>query len=194
MKRTSRLFFFAMLTIAMLLVSACGSTTQSTDGGSAKPLPSLVPVSGVIEAINGNQWTIDGKVVIVDLSMLGDDDDLSDYQVGDYVEIQAEEQADGSLVAHKVNSSDSGNENDALNSNDGFSNSQDDDSSNSNDDDSSNGNEDDDDFNGNDDDDSNDNDDQSESDSNDNDDDNSGDDSSNSNDNDDSGDDDDNDD
>jgi hypothetical protein len=151
MKGFSRLFFSVMLTVGMMLVSACGATTQAftNDGssGASKPLPSLVSVSGVIEAINGNQWTVNGQIITVDSSMLDDDDDLDDYQVGDYVEIEIEILEDGSLVAREIDdSSDDANSND-----DDSSNSNDDDDSNSNDDDS---NSNDDDSNSNDDDDS----------------------------------------
>lgn len=195
MKGFPRLFLVLMATVAML-VSACGGSATSpvaedTSLGSGKPLASLIEVKGYIEGISGNQWTINGQVVTVDQAMLDDDDDLSDYQVGDYIEIEAEVSTDGSLVAKEVDdSSDDGNENDDSNSNDddlgGIGNSNDnDDDSNDNDDDS---NDNDDDSNSNDnDDDSNDNDDDSNSndddDSNDNDDDsNSNDDDSNDND------------
>lgn len=173
MKRFSRLFLVLMATVAML-VSACGGATSSVGGN--KPLASLIEIQGFIEVISGNQWTINGQVVTVESSMLDDDDNLSDYQVGDYIEIKAEVSTDGSLIAREVDSSDDGNENDDSNSNDdsgGIGNSNDnDDNSNSNDDDS---NSNDDDSNSNDDDDSNNNDDDSNSndddDSNDNDDD-----------------------
>lgn len=165
MKGISRYVFFAMLTVGMLLVSACGATTQfSDDSGSAKPLPSLVSVSGIIEAINGNQWTVDGQVIIVDASML-DDDDLENYKVGDFVELEVETLADGSVVARSVDSGD-----DKSNENDDDSSNTNDDSSNANDDDA---NENDDDASDSDDDDSNENDDASndnEDDSNENDD------------------------
>ncbi|NJN79070.1 MAG: hypothetical protein HC797_00560 [Anaerolineales bacterium] len=176
MKGFSRLFLVVMVTTAML-ISACGgglpAESDSSVGGN-KPLASLVRVEGYIEAISGNQWTINGQVVTVDESILDDDDDLNDYQVGDYIEIKAEVSTDGSLVAREVDSSDDGNENDddglggighgLSNDNDDDSNSNDDDDSNDNDDDSNDNDDDDsndnnDDSNDNDDDDSNDNDD-----------------------------------
>lgn len=153
MKGISRYVFFAMLTVGMLLVSACGATTQfSEDSGSAKPLPSLISVSGIIEAINGNQWTVDGQVITVDASMLDDDDDFANYKVGDFVELEVEMLADGSVVARSVDSGDdrsNENDDDTSNTNDDSSNANDDDA-NENDDDASDS--DDDDSNGNDDD------------------------------------------
>lgn len=134
MKGFPRLFLVLMATVA-ILVSACGGSAASpaaedTSIGSNKPLASLVEVHGYIEGINGNQWTINGQVVTVDLSMLDDDNDLGVYQVGDYIEIKAEVSTDGSLVAREVDSSViNGNENDDSNSND------DDNSNNSNDED-----------------------------------------------------------
>lgn len=161
-----------------MLVSACAgaaSTTSSSVGGD-KPRATLVEFTGVIEAIEGNQWTINGQVITVEPSVLRD----GPFQVGDTVKVEVEVQGDGSVVTTRVerpvagvddnsndddsNSNDNtnsslGNSNDNTNSSvsaggksssNSNSNSNDD---NSNDDDDDNGNGDDDNGNGDDDDD-----------------------------------------
>lgn len=143
MKGFSRLFLIVMAATA-LFVSACGAAPSGRAGddgsvGSAKPLASLIPISGTIGAIDGNMWTIDGQVVIMDPSML-DDDDWSKYQVGDFIELEVEVLADGSVVARRIGSKDDGNENDDDSNSNANANSNDDSNANgnSNDDDNSN--------------------------------------------------------
>jgi len=198
MKRFTRSFLVLMV-ITTVLISACGGgiaspVAEEASLGSNKPLASFVKVQGYIEEINGNQWTINGQVVTIDASTLNDNE-LINYQVGDYVEVKAEVSTDGSLVVREVNDSsddskdnDDSNSNEDSNSNDDDSNDNDDDSNSnddSNDNDDSNSNDD-----SNDNDDSNSNDDSNDNDdsnSNDDDDSNDNDDSSNSNDDDDNG-------
>ncbi|HNB35625.1 MAG TPA: hypothetical protein PK414_05360, partial [Anaerolineales bacterium] len=61
MKKISRLFLFVMALTAVL-ISACGGTAAApasdTSAGSDKPQASLVQFTGVIEAMDGNQWTV----------------------------------------------------------------------------------------------------------------------------------------
>lgn len=170
MKKISRSFLIVMALVAML-ISACGGAAASateTSSGSTKPRASMVEFTGVIEAMDGNQWTINGQVISVDDSILRD----GPYSIGDTVKVEAEVQQDGSIVVTRVerpsqdddNSNDDGNLNANGNANDNSnanSNSNGNTNSNSNDDDSSNSN--DDDSNSNDDDSNNSNDDSSNS-------------------------------
>ena len=158
MKKYSK-FLLVVLALTATLISACGGTTAAAgnSAGSDKPLASLVEFTGVIEAIDGNQWTINGQVLTVDPVALGS----NTFAVGDTVQIEAEVQADGSVVVTNVGlpSANDGNSNDEnsntsidnsnSNSNDNTNTSIDDNSNdeNSNDDDSNNGNSNDDDSN-----------------------------------------------
>jgi hypothetical protein len=98
MKKQFRFLFIVAALVAML-VSACGGTLPAgTSAGSDKPLASLVEFTGVIEAMDGNQWTINGQTITVDPTVLRD----GPYTVGDTVKVEAEVQADGSVVVTRV--------------------------------------------------------------------------------------------
>lgn len=135
MKKISRVFLFVMALTAML-ISACGAAASATEtsAGAGKGQASLVEFTGVIEAMDGNQWTVGGQVITVDPSVLRD----GPFQVGDTVKVEVEVQADGSMVVTRVeapaadaNSNDA-NSNDA-NSNDANSNDANSNDANSND-------------------------------------------------------------
>ena len=100
MKKQSQFLMILAALFAMIL-SACGGTAATeteTSAGSNKPLASLVEFTGVIDAINGNQWTIDGQVITIDPSVLRD----GPFEVGDTVKVEAEVQADGTVVVTRV--------------------------------------------------------------------------------------------
>ncbi|MBE7434966.1 MAG: hypothetical protein HS100_13700 [Anaerolineales bacterium] len=98
MKKYSNLFL-VLAALTAMLISACGGAAGTeTSAGSGKPLASLVEFTGVIEAIDGNQWTVNGQVITVEPSVLRD----GPFEVGDTVKIEAEVQADGSLVVTRV--------------------------------------------------------------------------------------------
>jgi hypothetical protein len=102
MKRHFSFVLFAAAFLAVLL-SACGGAAQATgssgtSAGSGKPLASPVEFTGVIEAMDGNQWVINGQALTVDPSVLRD----GPFQVGDTVKVEAEVQADGSVVVTRV--------------------------------------------------------------------------------------------
>ena len=88
-------------TLTALLVSACGgvaAASTETSVGSGKPQASLIEFTGVVEAIDGDQWTINGQVVTIDPSVLRD----GPFDVGDTVKVEAEVQDDGSVVVTRV--------------------------------------------------------------------------------------------
>jgi len=88
-----------MLVLAALLISACtGAAAPAGSSGGIKVDAAPVEFTGVIEAINGNQWTVGGQVIMVDPSVLRD----GPFNVGDTVKVEAEVQADGSLVVTRV--------------------------------------------------------------------------------------------
>ncbi len=98
MKRTSRTFVI-ILALTAMLISACGSASATeSSAGAGKPQASLVEFTGVIEAINGNQWTVNGQVITVDAAVVRD----GAFIVGDTVKVEVNVQPDGSAVATRV--------------------------------------------------------------------------------------------
>ena len=98
MKKISKILI-PMLVLATLLISACtGAAAPADTSGSSKVSAAPVEFTGVIEAINGNQWTVGGQVITVDPSVLRD----GPFIVGDTVKVEAEVQADGSIVVTRV--------------------------------------------------------------------------------------------
>ena len=96
MKKQFR-FLLVVVALVSMLISACGGTANTSAGGD-KPRASLVEFTGVIEAIDGNQWTINGQVITVDPAVLRD----GPFAVGDTVKVEAEVQEDGSVVVTRV--------------------------------------------------------------------------------------------
>lgn len=99
MKRNP-VFLFVIAALVAMFISACGGAMPSISEsvGSDKPQASLVEFTGVIEAIDGNQWTINGQILTVDPTVLRD----GPFAVGDTVKVEAEVQADGSVVVTRV--------------------------------------------------------------------------------------------
>ncbi len=130
MKKLSRILI-PMLVLATLLISACAGAAApvSTSGGS-KVDAAPVEFTGMIESINGNQWTVGGQVITVDPSVVGD----GPFIVGDTIKVEAEVQQDGSIVVTRVESPTANDNSNDANSNDVNSN-----DSNSNDDNSNGG-------------------------------------------------------
>ncbi|MDP1713547.1 MAG: DUF5666 domain-containing protein [Anaerolineales bacterium] len=143
MKKISRVFLFVM-TLTAILISACGGATTATSAGSGKGQASLVEFTGVIEAIDGNQWTVGGQVITVDPSVLRD----GPFQVGDTVKVEVEVQADGSVVVTRVEAPAADANSNDVNSNDANSNDDNSNDANSNDDNSNDSNSNDDNSNG----------------------------------------------
>lgn len=139
MKKMSLKLFLAVMTFALLL-SACGGAV-SAEPTAGKAQAALVQFTGIIEAMDGDQWTVNGQVLTVDPSLLGG----KTFNVGDTIEMEVEVQSDGAVVVKRVNGSDDDNSNDDDdsdlngNSNDDA-NVNDDDNLNSNDDDDTNSN------------------------------------------------------
>jgi peptidoglycan hydrolase CwlO-like protein len=82
-----------VLTLATMLISACGAVNASANIAAAKVHASEIAFTGVIEAINGNQWTINGQIVTVDPSVASD----GTFKVGDTVKVGGVTAVDGSI-------------------------------------------------------------------------------------------------
>ncbi|MBM4427019.1 MAG: hypothetical protein FJ031_07250 [Chloroflexi bacterium] len=124
MKKVSLKLFLAVMTFALLL-SACGGAAVSADPTAGKAQAALVQFTGIIEAMDGDQWTINGQVLTVPPTLLRG----KTFNVGDAIDMEVEVGDDGSFVVKSVERSDDDNSND-----DDDDNSDDDNDSNSNDD------------------------------------------------------------
>jgi hypothetical protein len=92
-----------VLALTAMIISACGGSAAISAPDSAavnggKPQASPVQFTGVIESINGNQWSINGQTITVDPSVVRD----GPFRVGDTVKVEVQVQADGSMVVNSV--------------------------------------------------------------------------------------------
>ncbi len=97
MKQSFRIFI-SVLTLSTLLLSACGGVAAPVTSGGSKVDAALVEFTGVIEAIDGNQWTVNGQVITVDPSVVND----GPFNVGDTIKVEAQVAADGSITVTQV--------------------------------------------------------------------------------------------
>ena len=97
MKNSSRFLGF-VLTIATLLLSACGGTaaTSTVGGGKVEPIP--VAFVGTVDSLAGDQWVINGQTVTVPPEAVQD----GPFAVGDQVKVEGSVNADGSFRVSKV--------------------------------------------------------------------------------------------
>lgn len=89
--------------IAAYLLTACGGTLPSAPLSSSGSKGEAAPVAftGVVESMNGSQWTVSGQPLTLDPKASLD----PNIAVGDTVKIEANVSADGTVVAKKVESS-----------------------------------------------------------------------------------------
>jgi len=128
-----KLIPFVLVVLAILLSACSGAATPATSAGGGKPQPSVVAFTGVIESIDGDQWVVNGQSITVDLSVIKD----GPFQAGDTVKVEARVEADGSVVALRVETPSAA---DLANDNSNASNSNDATNVNANEDNSVNGN------------------------------------------------------
>lgn len=99
MKKFSHSILF-VLTIATLLLSACGGVaatpTPNTGAGKAEPIP--VAFLGIVDSMAGDQWVINGQTVTVSPDVLRD----GPFQVGDQVKVEGVVTSDGSFSVSRV--------------------------------------------------------------------------------------------
>lgn len=69
-----------------------------TPSSAATLEPKQIEITGVVESISGNVWTIDGQQIII----TGDTEFKDSISVGDYVQVHALLGADGSLTAREI--------------------------------------------------------------------------------------------
>jgi hypothetical protein len=98
-------FLTFVLTLATLVLSACGAATAtptaapaSTKGANVEAMP--VSFIGIVDRIAGDQWVISGTTVTVDESIVRD----GPFQVGDQVKVEGFVNPDGSFSIERVES------------------------------------------------------------------------------------------
>jgi hypothetical protein len=98
MKKTSHFLLFA-LTIFTVILSACGGVAiPTTSAGVGQTIPAAF--IGVVESIAGNQWTISGRTVQIDPTVVND----GPFTIGDAVKVELVVNQDGSLNILSVES------------------------------------------------------------------------------------------
>jgi len=105
MKQTVRYSSLALLTVFVLVLSACGPTAAvpvvnapAASGGASKAESAPVEFTGTIEAISGNQWTVNGQPMVVDTQALGG----VAFSAGDTVRIKGTVAQDGTVTVSRV--------------------------------------------------------------------------------------------
>jgi hypothetical protein len=99
MSKNSQFLLF-VLTIATLVLSACGAaiatSTPNTGGGKVEPLS--VAFIGLVDSIAGDQWVINGQTVTVAPDAIQD----GPFGVGDQVKVEGVVNSDGSFTVASV--------------------------------------------------------------------------------------------
>ena len=95
-------FLTFILTIATLVLSACGAVTATPtaapEAASAKVNAMPVAFIGIVDSIAGDQWVISGTTVTIDVSVVRD----GPFNVGDQVKVEGQVNPDGSFTISRV--------------------------------------------------------------------------------------------
>lgn len=106
MKQNLRFTVFAVLTLSVLILNACGSTAPAANlpaGGSDKSPSAAVEFTGKIEAMDGNQWIVNGQPLVVDAQALGG---APAFKVGDTVHVKGTVAQDETITVSGLQSPD----------------------------------------------------------------------------------------
>lgn len=112
MKKSLRFPLLTVVLLAAYVLSACGtaapaaaSAAQQSSSNPAVNGPQVLAVevafSGMVEAMNGTQWVVDGKTITVDPQVVAG----GSIQVGDMVKVEGTVQKDGSITGTRVHNS-----------------------------------------------------------------------------------------
>lgn len=129
MKKISR-FLIVLFVLSGMVLGACAGAQAA--GGMSKVQAAPSEFTGIIEAIDGNQWVVNGQAIVVDPSVVRD----GPFMVGDTVKVEVEVAADGSISVTRVELPTAADNTNSANSNDDLFDDNSNNSSNSNDDDS----------------------------------------------------------
>jgi len=75
MKTNKRFFFTTVVLLAAYVLGACGGAPQQAEQSPSEQVAIKVRAvevayTGVIEAINGSEWTVNGQVLLVDPAVI----------------------------------------------------------------------------------------------------------------------------
>jgi hypothetical protein len=103
MRKINRFKVFSFFLVASYLLAACSGTLpgSTTSAGGSKVEANVVAFTGIVEAIEGNEWTVNGQKLTIDPATSLD----PNIAVGDEVKVEANLSADGRVIALKVESS-----------------------------------------------------------------------------------------
>jgi len=106
MQKSVRFTLLSVLVVGAYVLSACGgavpqSSPSTTTDVAQKVQAKEIAFTGIVEAMNGTQWVVSGKVVTLDPSTAMD----SNIAVGDIVKVEGSVSADGVVVALTIESS-----------------------------------------------------------------------------------------
>jgi uncharacterized membrane protein YgcG len=89
-----------VLTIATLVLSACGTATATATPAASSAKVNAMPVAfvGIVDSMAGDQWVISGTTVTVDASVVRD----GPFNVGDRVKVEGFVNPDGSFAISRV--------------------------------------------------------------------------------------------
>ena len=101
-KKSIRFTLLSVLLLAAYLLSACaGVASQGSSPSKGSKVQAEVAFTGTVEAIDGNQWIVNGQVVTVDSkTALG-----PNVKVGDLVKVEGSLGQGGALVAARIETS-----------------------------------------------------------------------------------------
>jgi hypothetical protein len=92
-------FLTFVLTIATLILSACGATaTPAAESVGQKVEAMPVAFVGIVDSMAGDQWVISGTTVTVDESIVRD----GPFNVGDRIKVEGFANPDGSFTVSRV--------------------------------------------------------------------------------------------
>jgi hypothetical protein len=93
-------FLLFVLTIATVLLSACGAAAATPSVGGVAPKVDAVPVAfiGTINSMADDQWVINGNTITVAADVVRD----GPFSVGDQVKVEGAVSPDGSFAVSRV--------------------------------------------------------------------------------------------
>src|SRR5919109_1793758 len=97
MKKNSH-FLMLVLTIFMVILSACGGTTIPVTGSGSAVQTLPAAFIAVVENITGDQWTISGQTVTIDPGVISG----GPFNTGDLVKVEVVVNQDGSFTISSV--------------------------------------------------------------------------------------------
>lgn len=103
MKKIHRLKVLSIFLIGAYLLAACGGALPESGASTQGPKvqASVVAFTGIVEAINGNEWTVSGQKLTIDPQAALD----PNIVVGDEVKVEANVFTDGAVVVMKIETS-----------------------------------------------------------------------------------------